>query len=487
MATTPNLGLHYYGSDVPGSITDNGSQHTAADRLYLDQVITQLALAPRHYLPPIAAIPTAFSLDTDANGGQLQDGVTYFYRLALVGLDGFERIASDEASVSMPDVLTAPGAPGLRDAPGGNLPTGLYYYAVTAKSTTQESTLSGNATVNVSTGVNQAIYVDAPSDAQRVPLQVWRKKDTDAGFTRLGVINAGETYTDDGSIPANPYALDPAYAPPTNNKGTANSSVTITLVADAARAADAAMIKAWRIYRSTISGYYSAQSLVHEVVETDDTDGNGGGGLRTSWVDVGDPLRVGQPQFKDRSLPLTPYAPQTVLALPTYTSAYPANYLVVFGQDLYILKDGNWSLVGGGMRISFGLPYPTASATGDLNYQPTLDNWYRYDGVTWQLAIPHQPALLSGDGPPADSLGHDSDFYLNVSAEPADLYGPKTAGVWPTTAITLGGGGSGGSPVLTSPNGTRYRQVVDDDGVVSTVMTLEPGPPAAPTNPVLED
>lgn len=46
--------------------------------------------------------------------------------------------------------------------------------------------------------------------------------------------------------------------------------------------------------------------------------------------------------------------------------------------------------------------------------------------------------------------------------------------------------GAGGA-VLTSPDGRRWRQVVDNSGVLTVVQTDEPGPPAVPTNPVLED
>lgn len=498
MATTPNLGLHYYGGDVPGSITDNGSQHTAGDRLFLDQVIQQLAVSARHYVPAVATAPANFSLDSNPNSGQLQDGVTYFYRVALVGLDGFERVASDEASVSMPDVLAAPTAPGLRDAPGGSLQPGLYYYALTAKSDTQESTLGAGATVNVFAGTNQAIYVDAPSDAQGVPLQVWRKKDTDPGYTRLGTISAGQTLTDDGSTAANPYALDPAYAPPSNNRGRANSSVTITLVGDAATAADEGTISSWRIYRSTISGYYSAQSLVHDVVETDDEDGNGDGTLRTSWIDTGDALRVGQPQFKDRSLRLTPWAPETVTALPADTSVYPPNYLIVFDEQLYILRDGSWSAVGGGTKVTYGTTTPatTARTSGDLHLNTTTGVWLALVGGSWTPVYTPTGRLLSGTEAPT-TQGLSGDFYLHLS-EPAQLYGPKGT-TWPDDPIPLGasgGGGAGGaggtgtetaSAVMTSPNGSRWRLAVDDDGTLITVPTLEPGPPPAPTDPTLQD
>lgn len=42
--------------------------------------------------------------------------------------------------------------------------------------------------------------------------------------------------------------------------------------------------------------------------------------------------------------------------------------------------------------------------------------------------------------------------------------------------------GGGSSPILTSPDGKRWRQIVDNDGVATLVSTLEPGPPPIPTD-----
>ena len=58
--------------------------------------------------------------------------------------------------------------------------------------------------------------------------------------------------------------------------------------------------------------------------------------------------------------------------------------------------------------------------------------------------------LRTGVGAPADALGNDGDFYLDTATE--TLYGPKAAGAWPTTGVSLIGpqgpqgepGGTGG-------------------------------------------
>lgn len=49
-----------------------------------------------------------------------------------------------------------------------------------------------------------------------------------------------------------------------------------------------------------------------------------------------------------------------------------------------------------------------------------------------------------------------------------------------TSWVALGGGGGASAPVFTSPNGSRWRQQVGDDGTISMVATIEPGPPTAP-------
>lgn len=43
--------------------------------------------------------------------------------------------------------------------------------------------------------------------------------------------------------------------------------------------------------------------------------------------------------------------------------------------------------------------------------------------------------ILSGNGPPVGALGMDGDFYLDVAIR--HLYGPKTAGTWPSSGIAL--------------------------------------------------
>ena len=55
-------------------------------------------------------------------------------------------------------------------------------------------------------------------------------------------------------------------------------------------------------------------------------------------------------------------------------------------------------------------------------------------GVGGGTATP-AASLLNGTAAPADNLGSDGDFYLNTGTD--CLYGPKTAGAWPSSCISL--------------------------------------------------
>jgi len=63
-------------------------------------------------------------------------------------------------------------------------------------------------------------------------------------------------------------------------------------------------------------------------------------------------------------------------------------------------------------------------------------------------------AVLTGSGTPSASTGMDGDYYIDVANYPttATLYGPRTAGTWPSTGVTVGGGGSTAGALLAINN-----------------------------------
>lgn len=490
MAATPQFGFAYYGGTIPGAITDNGSQFTNEDRLFLDRALKALETADRHQLPDPPALANIPTLALSETGGSLPGGQILSYRIGLVGLDGFERAASAEVSIATPPILSPPDAPTLRDGTG-TLATGLYYYALTAKGADQESVLSPAITISVIADTG-GVYIDAPADTQGVALQIWRRKDTESGWSRISLIAASGTYLDDGSVAADPCSCDPGKQPPSINRGTASAAVTITLTGDALAAAQTNTIKSWRIYRTNVPGYYGSTSLVHDVVEYDTLDGSAGP-LLTSWVDDGTSLVNGSPSLGNRVLRPTPYVIQTGDSVPALPANYAAGYPFFDGTALHVATGTDWARIGprigGHLLFGAGAPIATDGAAGDF-WLHTGDGPVLYGPKgaddTWPLVgAVSRPALLNGSGAPTASTGQAGDFWLRTGDSPA-LYGPKTAGgAWPSSPIDLGGTSTAagtGSAVLTSPNGSRYRLTVADDGTLSTVATLEPGTPAQPQN-----
>lgn len=58
---------------------------------------------------------------------------------------------------------------------------------------------------------------------------------------------------------------------------------------------------------------------------------------------------------------------------------------------------------------------------------------------------PRGNAVLSGPGAPGPTVGIDGDYYIDTASYPtsATLYGPKGAGAWPASGISVGGGAVG--------------------------------------------
>lgn len=47
---------------------------------------------------------------------------------------------------------------------------------------------------------------------------------------------------------------------------------------------------------------------------------------------------------------------------------------------------------------------------------------------------PKGSQILKGSGPPTAGVGQDGDYYIQEDSNGLPLFGPKTNGVWPTTA-----------------------------------------------------
>lgn len=140
--------------------------------------------------------------------------------------------------------------------------------------------------------------------------------------------------------------------------------------------------------------------------------------------------------------------------------------------------------------------YPSATLVHDTvertdewdETAPLVDSWIDTGGplVTGRpmlenLNMRFKPyAFDSATVLPTDPMPYPEGYPILVDGT---LY-VATAGEW--VAVTSGGGGGGGevaglSPIMTSPNGSRFILGVDDSGVLTTTPTTFPGPPAPVT------
>jgi hypothetical protein len=87
-----------------------------------------------------------------------------------------------------------------------------------------------------------------------------------------------------------------------------------------------------------------------------------------------------------------------------------------------------------------------------------------FDGESWVPGFPTTGPtgsqgtdgnrVFSGTGAPASNLGRSGDFYLDLTASAAKLYGPKSGGSWGSgAAIQVGPAGATGAAGSTGPTG----------------------------------
>jgi hypothetical protein len=75
-------------------------------------------------------------------------------------------------------------------------------------------------------------------------------------------------------------------------------------------------------------------------------------------------------------------------------------------------------------------------------------------------------SLISGSGAPNNAIGADGDFYIDTAA--SALYGPKAAGAWPAAGVSLIG--PSGSTGATGPAGAAGAGVLSGSGAPSNVI-----------------
>lgn len=399
-ATTPRFGFNWFDSQTDGDITDDALKFTGEDRLTLDSILAALEKHDHHRVEIIGqpnSIPTA----TYDIGGELESGTEYFYVVSFVTADGLETISGPETSVTTPDVLAIPIAPSAVTSDAtGTLTEGIYYYAVTGLRDAEESGLSDFTVITVLDDENTVTITLPPlGDAQR--FQIWRQKETEETWTRIGITDAA-TFTDDGSVPPAQYG-DPDNVPPDESDDEGQYLTSVTLTGDDLSDIQDPNIVAWRLYRTTDSGNYSAASLVHEVVErTVETDPTSP--LLSYWIDDGDEPLTGSPKRVTNQLAITPYTFEKADTLPA-SSSYPSNYPLVSGDTLYYNKNGTWTALSGGG----GSQNPDPGSGGGFDFrgayvpatQYPADAVVTYNNGLWQANVPTSavPGTTTGGTP----------------------------------------------------------------------------------------
>lgn len=340
---TERFGFSTFGGDVDGSILDDSGKYTGVDRQLLDLLLAAIEQHNHRFSADDAAGPSDAPDADIGSTGALSAGLDYSYVVSFVDADGLETPAGDEVTASTPDILDPPDAPSGETATGGTLGDGAYDYALTGIRGDEQSALGDLFSITVLDDEG-TVELTLPALGDADSYNVWRRKDTEGGFTLIDNTTS-TSVTDDGTVPAYPFPTDPTYAPPSDNEGIDQYSFTITL-----SAADQAVVQnyaSWRLYRTTTAGIYSAQSLVAEVtdhvVELDPESD-----LVVSYIDFGDTLVTGQPTAIDERMHFEPFTFEETVSLAAASGDYPENYPIVYNNGLYLSNGlGAWIQVGG--------------------------------------------------------------------------------------------------------------------------------------------
>lgn len=341
---TPRFNLNFFGGDTPGDFDDDTDKYTGEDRLTIDRLLAALENHDHHLTTSIAEPSEELHLDVVPGGGTLAGGETYHYVVSYVDKDGLETVAGPEASIDTPDLLATPDDAQGETVTGGSLAPGQYYFALSALGDNgEESALGDPSAVTVLNDAERSVLLTLPDLGDANRLQIWRQKDDDPGWTRVGT-SITTTFTDDGSVPAGLFG-DPDNEVPLTPTGSDTNAITIALTGQ--DLIDVQLVSSWRIYRSEVSGVYSSESLVHEVVEhASDLDPTTA--LLSTWTDDGDALLTGSPKIFTQTLNIPPFTFEAATPLPD-AAGYPDYYPIVdtSSSALYMAKTGAWQPLAG--------------------------------------------------------------------------------------------------------------------------------------------
>ena len=384
MALTDRFGFSRFGPGVSGSLNDDGGKFSDSDRVVLDRILTAFeshthsdAAGGVRMPNPDAALSAVYS----TTGGTLRGGKTYYYSYTVLDRYGLESAPAPVTEVVTPAPLMTPEAPQVYADGGGSLPPGVYLYGITAFGLDdKETTLSAPVPVTLLQGDGGARVALPQTTAMWGPIryQVWRQSPVSNGWTRVGTAQSNTEFIDDGSVPDDDCACDPARQPPQVNLTAASGSVKLT-VPESVRSflLNSAQweSRGWRLYRSEVAGTWSGQSLVAEVVATVT---EAGGGRVFEVTDTGSELLFGMPPLVSRCLAASAPFVTPLLhvgdALPT--GARPGATLIS-GAAQYTYTDTGW--VQSSIPVVPSLPASTR--TGEVWFSD--DALHRWDGAQW--------------------------------------------------------------------------------------------------------
>lgn len=270
-----------FGLTLDDELTDH-------DKRVIDAVLAALEIHDHSGGTRLTDPTAAPDLTLDTTAGSLLGGTTYYYRLAYRDRAGLETAASAESSITTPTQVDVPSAPAVESIAGGTLSPGPTYYALSAVTANGETQLSSPALITISDW--NTVNVDGTDpfyDPAITAYNVWRQGPMSAGFTKIGQItDPSVTFVDDGSVPDDLCACDPANLPPSVNLTSSTNQITVSVpVADQGLLAEAGLATSWVVYRSTSSGVYDTDSMVAQVTATVNVDGTGG--IVVTFIDDG--------------------------------------------------------------------------------------------------------------------------------------------------------------------------------------------------------
>jgi hypothetical protein len=387
---TSRFGFNKFGGLVGGSIQDDGYKFANIDIDAVDKLFTAFEAHTHETHGPLAnpsGPPTGAVVDT---GGSFAPGLQLYYCVTYLDQNGLETGRSATLNLSTPDIAAGPALPAVTGGTGGNLVLGNYTYWLTQVTAGVESDISASASITLQAGQSSVTVTASESGTYNV----YRQGPADVAGYKVHQIVAGTVFNDTGAVYPSDINYDPTQALPTSGvslPGTYSTTIDIA-------SADASLVgtlPGWKLYRSIGDDTFTSPALVATVTQT---VSGGGGGIVTTYTDVGAATLTGQP----------PYASQTIASFGVVgggggggggaAGGYVENPILLASDGTPYRVDVNSA--GSLIAISpgdttygiFGTPYPIGSG-------PCFDT----STDVWRLTVEEGGTLVTTNGATVDA------------------------------------------------------------------------------------